>query len=322
MTPADDIGIVVIGRNEGQRLIVCLDSLVGRGRRIVYVDSGSTDGSVDAARTRGAEVVALDMTVPFTAARARNEGLERLLQIAPTVQFVQFVDGDCEMREDWIDRARDFLTATTDVVAVAGRLRERFPEASIYNRIIDQEWDTPVGDTGAVGGIAMYRVAALQAAGGFNPAVIAGEEPELCVRLRRKGGKIWRLDAEMALHDAALDRFGQIWQRSRRGGFAYAMGYDLHGAPPERHCARPLLRCLVWGLALPLVTVLGGLLVSPWIWALLLLWPVKVLRLRLRGEDWLRATFLTFTMIPEALGALTYLRRRITGAQARLIEYK
>jgi len=47
------IDAVVIGRNEGERLVACLASLGGEIRRAVYVDSGSTDGSVAAARAAG-----------------------------------------------------------------------------------------------------------------------------------------------------------------------------------------------------------------------------------------------------------------------------
>jgi hypothetical protein len=40
-----DIGIVVIGRNEGDRLTRCLQSLQMENLPVIYVDSGSTDGS-------------------------------------------------------------------------------------------------------------------------------------------------------------------------------------------------------------------------------------------------------------------------------------
>jgi glycosyltransferase involved in cell wall biosynthesis len=78
-----DIAAIAIGRNEGERLVRCFASLQGRVGLIVYVDSGSTDGSVAAAQDSGAEVVALDLSVPFTAARARNAGLARVLELAP-----------------------------------------------------------------------------------------------------------------------------------------------------------------------------------------------------------------------------------------------
>lgn len=315
-------GAVLIGRNEGARLIACLESAVASGLSpLVYVDSGSTDGSIDAARAAGAEVVLLDSDAPFTAARARNAGLARLAERPDPPEFVQFVDGDCALREGWIATATAFLTAHPEVAAVCGRRRERFPEASIYNALIDREWDAPTGEVRACGGDVLMRTAAIEAAGRYNPALIAGEEPELCVRLRRAGWTIWRLDAEMTWHDAAMTRFGQWWTRARRAGHAYAEGAAMHGAPPERHYVPQLRRALFWGLALP-VAILLGLLVTPWALALALLWPLKVLRLRARGHDSRHALFLTLGNFGEAAGVLTYWGKRLTGKRSRLIEYK
>src|ERR1700733_8869724 len=70
-------GVVVIGRNEGQRLITCLQSL-SDATAVIYVDSNSTDGSVKAAQDRNINIIELDLSVPFTAARARNAGFTRL----------------------------------------------------------------------------------------------------------------------------------------------------------------------------------------------------------------------------------------------------
>jgi len=321
MTDRADIAAIVIGRNEGARLIACLDSLAGRVARVIYVDSGSTDGSRDAAAARGAEVVALDMRQPFTAARARNAGLAHLTGAGTPPAYVQFLDGDCSLQPGWLEAARAFLDDNPAVAVACGRRRERHPAASVYNRLIDAEWDTPVGRARSCGGDALMRVAALQAVGGFDPDLIAGEEPELCVRLRAKGWEIWRLDAEMTLHDAAMTRFGQWWQRTRRGGYAFAEGAALHGAPPERHCVPNLRRLILWGMVLPLVTVLG-VVVTPWALVLLLVWPAQVLRLRLRGLPWYRAVFLTLSKLPEAQGALIYARHRLARTRARLIEYK
>jgi len=321
MTDETDIAAIVIGRNEGARLITCLDSLAGRGARVIYVDSGSTDGSRDAARGRGAEVIELDMRQPFTAARARNAGLARLTEAGTPPTFVQFMDGDCSLQPGWLSTAQRFLTTHPTAAVACGRRRERFPEASVYNRLIDAEWDTPVGRARSCGGDALMRVAALEEVGGFDPDLIAGEEPELCVRLRARGWEIWRLDAEMTLHDAALTRFGQWWQRTRRGGHAFAEGAMLHGAAPERHCVPELRRLILWGMVLPLVTVLG-VVITPWALLLLLIWPAQMLRLRLRGMPWHRAVFLTLSKLPEAQGALTYFRSRLSRTRGGLIEYK
>ncbi len=320
------VGFVAIGRNEGERLTRCLASLAREGGAIVYVDSGSTDRSLEEAARAGAETVSLDMAQPFTAARARNAGLRRLLEIAPDTDYVQFIDGDCELAEGWAEAARAFLDAQEDAAAACGRLRERYPEASVYNRLCDAEWATPVGEAAACGGIAMMRARAVEQAGGFRETLIAGEEPELCVRLRQAGWRIWRIDAEMALHDAAMHRFGQWWRRMVRGGHAFAEVSSLHSASPERIWARETARALAWSAVLP-VSLLLGALVHPFFYALLLAYPAQVARLawkdRRRGADALLfAAFNTLSKFAEAQGVLKYRLSRLTRRAPELIEYK
>jgi GT2 family glycosyltransferase len=208
---------------------------------------------------------------------------------------------------------------------VCGRRRERHPEASVYNRLCDREWNTPIGRALACGGDALMRRMAFEAAGGFRGSMIAGEEPELCVRLRAAGWEVWRIDAEMTLHDAAMTRFGQWWNRSRRGGFAAAAGAALHGAPPERHGVVQVRRALIWGLALP-AAALAGRLVTPWALMLLLAYPAQVMRLALRKGgrrgDWEEAVFLVLGKFPEALGCCTYALQGFRRRPVKLIEYK
>ena len=321
------VGAVIIGRNEGERLVRCLTSLNDQLAQLIYVDSGSTDASVNAAYSMGADVVALDMGVPFTAARARNEGFERMRKLYPQAGYVQFVDGDCEVAADWLKSALNFLDDHVDVVAVCGRRRERFPEKSVYNMLCDSEWDTPVGETKACGGDVLMRVNAFEKVHGFRADLIAGEEPELCVRLRACGWKIWRLDQEMTLHDAAMTRFGQWWKRNMRSGYAFAEGAQLHGAPPERHWVKESRRALMWGLWIPVAAISLTLFLGNWGLAMLLVYPAQVVRLAVRGtrtlkENWLHALFLVLCKFPEATGQLNFFYNRLAGRTARLIEYK
>jgi len=316
----DNMAAVAIGRNEGARLERCLGSLAGKVRRLIYVDSGSTDGSVAAAERLGAEVIDLDTDRPFTAARARNTGLARVRD-DPEIAFVLFVDGDCEVQPDWPGTAARFLEETPKAAVVCGRRRERFPEATRWNRMIDEEWAAEPGKVRACGGDALMRVSALGEVGAFNPDLIAGEEPELCVRLRQAGWEIWRLDAEMTLHDADMTRFGQWWQRARRAGFTYAEGVAMHGAPPERHNLRRLLRTLIWGGGL-LGVVLLGLVANPLFLGLLALWPVQFLRLRRAGTPADSAFFLLLGKLAELRGVIDWVWRRLRRGPVRLIEYK
>lgn len=320
------IAAIAIGRNEGDRLVACLATLRADPAvtRIIYVDSGSTDGSIAAAEQAGAEVVELDTTIPFTAARARNAGIDTLKDTPP--ELVQFIDGDCLLDPAWIATARGFLADHPKVAVVCGRRRERFPEASVYNRLCDAEWDTPVGEAMACGGDALMRWAALMDVQGYNPGLIAGEEPEMCLRMRRTGWQVWRLDAEMTLHDAAMTRFGQFWVRMRRGGFAAAEGVAMYGRGPEKHGVGQARKAVAWGIALPLLILLGVVIFGVGaLWALTI-YPVQIVRLALRyGGDrtaWEKAAFLTVGKFAEAKGVLEYLWRRLRAGEARLIEYK
>ena len=311
--PDPTIDAVVIGRNEGARLVGCLTSLRGRVRRLVYVDSGSTDGSVAVAGSLGAVVVELDMAQPFTAARARNAGLA----VLDAPEFVQMVDGDCEVVAGWIDAALAAFAAHPGAVVVCGRRRERFPEASVYNRLADGEWDTPLGLARACGGDALVRFAAVQAVGGYRADLIAGEEPEMCLRLRARGGEVWRIDADMTLHDAAMMRYGQWWKRSVRAGHAFAEGAALHGFG---HWGAEVRRAVIWGFALP-VAIVAAAVMHPFGWALALIYPAQMLRLTRRGGlVW--AWFSLLGKFAEARGVLGYWALRATGRKRRLIEYK
>ena len=328
MQTLSGLGIVVIGRNEGERLLRCLASVAPYGEQVVYVDSGSHDDSVMQARALGADVVALDMAQPFTAARARNAGTRRLLERMPGAIYIQFVDGDCEVRVGWLETAWRCLQQRSDVVAVCGRRRERFPEHSLYNRMCDAEWDTPIGEAKACGGDVMLRSAAFTDVGGFRDELIAGEEPELCLRLRAAGGKIWRLDSEMTCHDAAILRFSSWWRRTARGGYAFAEGAFLHGAPPERHWVQETRRIWVWGMLVPVLTGVLTAMFGGWMLSGLLLYPVQAVRLgwrnRQRGllQPWRMGGLMVIGKFAELTGALTFYYRHLLRQRGQLIEYK
>src|SRR5258706_6199563 len=205
------VGVVVIGRNEGERLVRCLKSVLAQCHAVVYVDSGSTDRSVERDGDVGGKGIQLDRSNPFSASRARNGGFAAQREMGE-LECVQFVDGDCEILPEWIEAGSGFLRGNQQFAAVCGMLRERDAEASIYNGICDVEWSGKSGEAEACGGVAMYRVSALEAVGGFDASVAAGEERGLCGRLRAKGWKVMRLDAPMATHDAGMSEFLQCWK--------------------------------------------------------------------------------------------------------------
>jgi GT2 family glycosyltransferase len=329
----NNIGVVTIGRNEGDRLIRCLNSLLQQlptNVPIVYVDSGSTDNSVAAATALGVQVISLDMAVPFTMARGRNTGFRHLTETFPQLEYVQFIDGDCELIEGWIEQALPVLQAHSRMAIVCGRRRERFPDASPYNRLAEMEWNTPVGEADACGGDALARIAAIREVDGYTESLICGEEPEMCIRLRQRGWTIQRIDADMTLHDAAMTRFTQWWTRSIRGGWAVAEGAAMHGAPPERYMVRQQVSGVLWGLLIPALAigfaaVTKGLSLLLLLGCLLLVWRIARAR-RQRGdtpaESRLYAFFCVLSKFPQFFGQLKYWLNRLQGKHATLIEYK
>ncbi|CTQ76762.1 mycofactocin system glycosyltransferase [Roseibium alexandrii] len=319
------IGIVIIGRNEGERFQNCIRSLQGGPDRVVYVDSGSTDQSVSTAKDAGFQVETLPADRPFTAARARNAGYRRLVQKFPDTTFIQFMDGDCQLDAGWLKAGLEFLNNQPDVALAFGRRRELFPDASIYNAMCDLEWNTPIGERQECGGDCLVRRTAFDDAGGYRDDLIAGEEPEMCLRLREKGWRIWRLDAEMTLHDADLQRFSQWWKRSVRAGHAFAEVSWLHRNSPKRIWQRNVVRAVLWGAGLPTVTLVAGLF-HPAFLLLFLLYPLQLVRLILRsiraGHPAAIGCFELLGKSAELQGVLKYHWNRLLMRRTKLIEYK
>lgn len=305
------MGAVVIGRNEGSRLVDCLQSVLAQTPFVVYADSGSTDGSCAVAKELGVAVVVLSPDRPFSAARGRNEGAKRLLTLHPDCEAIQFVDGDCILQTGWIDHGAAELARRPDAAVVCGRRFEAHPSASLYNAMCDREWDTPVGRSDACGGDFIVRTAAWNSIGGFNPRLSAGEEPELAGRLRARGWQVWRIGNEMTEHDMKMTRFRQWWVRCRRGGFGYAQVWSSTSNLPTRLYGRQLTSALAWSTILPVLTIMVAVL-SGKAWALLTLpalWVVQFARiaLRLSGDRAYAVAALTMlAKVPESIGALRF----------------
>ncbi len=324
-----NIGLVIIGRNEGEHLTQNLPKLAGLFVATVFVDSNSSDDSVAIAEKNQVSVLQLDLSKPFTAARARNEGYEKLLHENPTLEFVQFIDGDCELLPEFVTRAADYLEQHADVAVVAGRRRERYPDKSIYNANCEVEWNTPVGEVKACGGDFLIRTAVMSAVGGFNPGLIAGEEPELCVRIRQAGHKIFRIDSDMTIHDANMHKLSQWWKRAERAGYAYIQDFAIHGGAPEKLYRREVMKIAVYG-GLFFFSIAAGVLIDFKFLLLLLFYPLQALRIYLKFDhsdhtQFERRAFAQscgFAYIPQVFGMLRFLWRRLLGKQGTIIEYK
>ena len=320
------VTVVIIGRNEGERLIRCIESVramdFADGFEIVYVDSGSSDDSVERAESLGAKALTLPPG-PTTAAKGRNRGLRDA-----TTPFLFFIDGDTIVDPHFLRKAVAYLDEHDRVAAVFGDRRELFPKNSIYNRVLDLDWIYPLGVVPFFGGDVVVKKSALDAAGPYREDLIAGEEPELCSRIRAAGFEIHHLDLPMTGHDLDIKRFSGYWRRCYRTGHAYAevaqlTNGDTFGAASRRNLVQApgyivvLLIFLIlfkwWGA---LLLLSGGLLVL----------ARTVLRSRWRRAD--TATTLLyaihghFCQFPIWLGQIGYYLNAGRRKKSRLIEYK
>ncbi len=328
----NNVGFVAIGRNEGDRLKVALRAIQKNygNSPIVYVDSGSSDDSVAFAQSLGIQTVELDLSIPFTAARARNAGAEVLLEHTPQLEMIQFLDGDCEVLAGWIESGIQQLNQQQNITIVSGRRAERYPDASIYNTLMDMEWNSPIGESLGVPGDMLIEVETFKQLSGFNETLIAGEDFDLCIRARKQGLLVYRVDAPMSMHDANIDRFYQWYQRTKRGGHAYANLYHIHGHTGAKHFRRKIFSIAFWGAAAPLFTSISAffaptacLIFLALFSAMLLKTTVKKLR---EGNSFrISASYSALVYIakfPELLGFYEYWKKLFSNQRHTLIEYK
>lgn len=326
------IGCVIIGRNEAARLPATFVSVKKADLPMIYVDSGSSDDSVAIANNTGARIVNLDPARPFTAARARNEGLEALIAAQPDCEYVMFLDGDCRLDSSFPQAAASALDCAPDTAIIVGHLREEETTPSIYTRLSAIEWSSSMGeiaDFGNLGGIMLARIADVRAVGGFNAAMIAGEDSELGVRLSLAGKRVMKIDAPMATHRADITRFGQWWRRSVRAGHALAHRYMLHGVSRLQDCKRAYWSTIIWGGFIPIAAFLLAPLTQGL--SLLLLAAYGLLMIRMMGHflrsgaglatAWTAALFGLIAKFANFIGLVRFYVHRARGLTA-LVEYK
>ena len=327
------LSIVVIGRNEGERLTRCLQSIrqithPGFHYEIIYVDSGSIDYSITLAEELGAKVIALQPERP-SAALGRNAGWR-----AARGSTILFLDGDTILHPDFAASSLPDLTAP-EVAVIWGHRREIHPEQSIYNRVLDLDWIYAPGFTLYCGGDALFRRSVLEETGGFDETLIAGEEPELCRRIAALGFKILHVDRPMTGHDLAITRWQQYWKRSTRAGHAYAEVSERLRASGQTFWAgeskRNRNRAMVL-IGLCLVGFVASIVLKS-------LWPALVIlvffaaislrsawKARWKTKDTVALFFYGvhshLQQIPIYCGQLQYWLNRRKGKRVRLLEYK
>lgn len=321
MTQGVHTGLVLIGRNEEQRLESVLSSVTAYLPHVVYVDSGSTDRSLQMAQAAGLITHALSAERPFSAARARNEGASVLLKRFEHLKFIQFLDGDSELAQGWVESAEQYMSKNPDVGVLCGRVGEISPHGSIYNRIAELEWQQiSPGTVRSCGGNRFVDVEAFSKVGGYDERMVAGEDPELCYRMRQAGYRSVALSESMAIHDMDMTRFFDWWKRSVRTGVGNELGFRIHGRGPERFRLRQVSRAWIWGLTVPVLALFGSAVLHPSFLLILAVYPLRIIRVAFRGQmrgldNWRFAALVVLANFAEMVGQLKALFHDVSRTQ-------
>ena len=216
---------VVVPNWNGRRWLPgLLDSLDAQTRpadEVVVVDNGSADGSLELLRERGVRTLALGRNTGF--AFAANRGIE-----AVAAEAVALVNTDVELDPRWLERALQRLESDDGVGSVATKMvlmdepgviddagdelrRDGVAHQRGHGRPDDGRFDEPGEAFSACAGAAVYRRAAVLAAGGFDERLFSYlEDVDLGLRLRLAG---WRCAYEPAV--ARHARHGSSGQLER-----------------------------------------------------------------------------------------------------------
>lgn len=323
------VSIVIIGRNEGDRLVKCIQSAQNleypsEKKEIIYVDSCSSDGSTESAKKLGIEKVYILEQEKTCAAMGRNLGLQHA-----DGELILFLDGDTQISSDFLTTAVPHFESE-EIAVVYGRRTEIHPD-SIYIKLCGSDWSQRIpGYTDTAAGDVLVRADVIREIGGYKE-IIAGEDPEMSNSVINAGYKILFLDINMVKHDLAMYNFKQYWRHSVRSGFAYAVVADL-----TKKRANPLWvdkskKILLQGILYIFAPLLGIIL------SLFLRSPIPFLIYMLLGGLILCRSFLKnrkkgmerkynliytlhshFLKIPLIIGQFTYM----TNKNKSLIEYK
>ena len=196
------ISVIVIGKNEGERLVACLKSiqtaLSALAHEVVYVDSCSTDQSLQTAKALGARCFLL-------AERKTTAGLGRFVGAKEARgEYLLFLDGDMQLQPGFAEKALMAIAAKgyDGVCGIREDVYLRGGEVVCRNDNYfgcTQERLAP-----GFGGALMITRDALDACGGWATDTIACEEAELYARLKAIGCRIAEIPVPMILHTDAV----------------------------------------------------------------------------------------------------------------------
>ncbi|MAW80282.1 MAG: hypothetical protein CMI63_08580 [Parvularcula sp.] len=248
------IGVVIIGADPRVSPEAAIRS-VPEGCSVVFAPLGPMNEAVAAARKAGAEIAEAGKG-PQTAGRAKNAGYRHLKKIMPGMRYVQFMDASSALDPDWFASAEKFMERRPEVAVIEGSTRRRNGDHVSFPTVAEQrKYQTPGEIVAVAAPGAFMRTEAFEAAGGFRGDLLSCEDDDLCIRQRRRGAHIWRLETDMMIREP---RKMGWWKRAVLRGFDNAYAMSLHGGPPERHGVGETVRAVIWGFFIPFAIIVAA----------------------------------------------------------------
>lgn len=216
-----DVSVIVVTRNDRERLIDCLRSLEEQAcesieAEVIVVDDGSTDGTAEA-------VGGLFPQVRLIRKPGEGADISRNRGIAESRgAMVAFIDSDCVASRDWLETLVGELKKNV-VAVVGGRVIHRGP---FLRRIVG------IADFGEYQGLTRTAVRSLPTCNlgltrsilgevQFDPRLAdAGGDTLFTERLRRSGADLTFLPDLVVEHRPAVG-FGDLMQRAGRYGRSF-----------------------------------------------------------------------------------------------------
>lgn len=232
------IDIIIIGRNEALTLektilssIKALKNLKEKKSldgKITYVDSHSTDNSIEIAKKHYIDIITTNPCF-FTPAHARNTGIYQTK--AP---YIMFLDGDMELYDNWLIDGISFLEDKKNVAGVGGIRDDRYKEDSGQWKELNNFYNVNQSSSiikNKVGGAFLYkRPPPLLEVGGFEPENIE-EEFFLYLCLVEKNYTLYRINKPMMIHwDIKSSNYVNALKRYKSYGFGLFNGVFLRYA--------------------------------------------------------------------------------------------
>jgi biofilm PGA synthesis N-glycosyltransferase PgaC len=303
--PKDNVTVLVAARNEEAGIGDTMRYLASQDYdghvRVILVDNGSTDATVEVARSVAAEV-GLNLRIISESTPGKSHALNRGLAAVRT-NLVVTVDADTLLHRSALRLLVARLRSSVpEVTAVAGSVLVRNSRSNLWTRL--QEWDYFLGIASvkrmqglfqttlvAQGAFSLYRTKAVRRAGGWPDAI--GEDIVLTWELMRAGGRIYYEPLAVAFTTAPDTARQFARQRAR---WARGMIEGLRSVPPwrQQHGFAKVLTAI--DLVIPLLDV-----TYVFVW-------IPGLVLACFGDDWIVGP-MTVAVLPVTLVVYTLLYR-------------